>query len=71
MLRLRTPILSMLALAVGMSLAVPTPAEANNRKRAHNTISGAAIGTGVGYIVGGNKGATAGAVVGAIAGYTK
>jgi len=59
-----------LMLAVVASLALTSPADAN-RKRAQNTMTGAAIGAGVGYLVGGNNGATAGAVVGAIGGYTK
>ena len=63
MTRLRKPTLAMLALAVGMSMALSDPAAAD-RRRAQNTMSGAVIGTGVGYLVGGNKGASAGAVVG-------
>lgn len=56
--------------AVGLSLALPTPADALS-KRDKNTISGAVVGAGVGQLVGGNDGAKAGAVVGAIAGNQK
>ena len=64
------PIAASLIFALVASLGLSGPADAD-RKRAHNTMTGAVIGSGVGYLVGGNSGASAGAVVGAIAGYTK
>ena len=70
MIRSQKSLATSLMLALVASLALSGPADAN-RKRAHNTMTGAVIGRGVGYLVGGNNGATAGAVVGAIAGYTK
>ncbi|MFD0978033.1 hypothetical protein [Tropicimonas aquimaris] len=63
-------IVAIFAVAALAGLALSGPADAD-RKRAHNTMTGALVGTGVGYLVGGKKGASAGAVVGAIAGYTK
>ncbi|NDR57055.1 YMGG-like glycine zipper-containing protein [Aliiruegeria sabulilitoris] len=70
MIQLRKQIAATLMLAVVASLSFSGPADAD-RKRVHNTMTGAVVGTGVGYLVGGKNGATAGAVVGAIAGYTK
>ncbi|SDJ53877.1 YMGG-like glycine zipper-containing protein [Aliiruegeria lutimaris] len=63
-------LIAILMVAALAGLTLSGPAEAD-RKRAHNTMTGALVGTGVGYLVGGSKGASAGAVVGAIAGYTK
>ncbi len=49
-----------IAALAGLTLSGPADAD---RRRAHNTMTGALVGTGVGYLVGGNNGATAGAVV--------
>ncbi len=66
----KTKMVVPLLLALMVGLMAPGPADAD-RRRAHNTMAGAVIGSGVGYLVSGSKGASAGAVVGAIAGYNK
>lgn len=70
MRRFYKQVVATLVVAAVAGVTLSGPAEAD-RKRAHNTMTGALVGTGVGYLVGGSKGASAGAVVGAIAGYTK